>query len=72
MRRDRALCDLKNVRADIRMELKMLLGEVLPLCSAGSSEFNARAIAWIEKNGARFRKKWERFHNGKKESIEGN
>jgi hypothetical protein len=62
----------RKLRADLRMQMKMLLAEVLPRCSAGSNEFNAHAIAWIEKNGARFRKTWDRYHNGRKEYGIGN
>ena len=61
-----------NIRADIKMELKMMLADVLPLCPVTSSDFNDMAIEWIEKNAARFRKKWARYHNGKKEYIIGN
>jgi hypothetical protein len=56
-----------NIRADIRRELELMLEDVLPVCPVESPHFNAIAIEWIEKNAARFRKKWERCHNGKKE-----
>jgi len=62
----------RNIRTDIKMELKMMLADVMPLCPVTSPDFNDIAIAWIEKNAARFRKKWERYYNGKKEYVVGN
>jgi hypothetical protein len=61
-----------NSRADIQSEIRMMLADVLPVCSVDSPDFNGIAIAWIEKNAARFRKKWERYHNGKKEYVISN
>lgn len=46
-----------------------MLSEVVPVCPVESPEFNSVAITWIEKNAARFRRKWERYHNGKKEYV---
>jgi hypothetical protein len=72
MSKSKALCALRNVRPDIRMEMKMMLADLLPRCPVESPDFNAFAIAWIEKNAARFRKRWERYRNGKKEYMVGN
>ncbi|MGA2507443.1 MAG: hypothetical protein ABSF80_08215 [Chitinispirillaceae bacterium] len=72
MRKIKMPCMPRNIRADIKTEMKMMLADVLPVCPVGSPEFNTIAIAWIEKNAARFRKKWERYHNGEKEYVIGN
>ena len=72
MNKGKSLCALRNIRADIRMEMKMMLADLLPVCPVDSPDFNAFAMAWIEKNAARFRKKWERYRNGEKECIVGN
>ena len=72
MKKTKTPCIARMVRVDVKMELKMMLADLLPLCPVESKNFNMHAIAWIEKNAARFRKKWERYHNGKKECIVGN
>jgi hypothetical protein len=61
-----------NIREDIRMEITMMLADVLPLCRKESRDFNAFAIEWIGKNAAEFRKKWERYYNGEKEYLISN
>jgi hypothetical protein len=43
----------------IDSEIQLMLAEVVTSCPVESKEFNAAAIKWIEKNAARFRKKWE-------------
>jgi hypothetical protein len=72
MQKIKTLCIAQNIRADVKMELKMMLADLLPVCPVESPDFNMRAIAWIEKNACGFRKKWERYHNGNKECIVGN
>lgn len=72
MRRPTLPCMSLNMRADITMEIKMMVADLIPGCPVGSPDFNASAIAWIEKNAARFRKKWEQCHNGKKEFVVSN
>lgn len=62
----------RTIRADVKAEIELMLDHVLPVCPVESPEFNTIAIAWIEKNAPRFRKKWERYHNGRKEYIIGN
>jgi hypothetical protein len=71
MGKGKPLCAFRKIRADIRMEMKMMLADLLPTCPVESPDFNAFAMAWIEKNAARFRKRWERCHNRKKECAVG-
>ena len=61
-----------DFRAYIDAELELMLAEVEAVCPAGAPGFNDAAIAWIARNAARFRKKWERYHNGCRQIIVGN
>jgi hypothetical protein len=58
----------------MRLEMKKMFEDLLPVCPVDSPDFNAFAIAWIEKNAAKFRKKWERyrFRTRRKEYVVGN
>ena len=69
MRKIKAHYGTYDFQAYLASEIKLMLAEVQPVCPVESPEFNGVAIAWIEKNAARFRRKWERYHNGKKEYV---
>ncbi len=72
MRKIKAIFGVNDFKAYLESELRLMLAEVVPVCPIESPEFNEVAIAWIEKNAARFRRKWERYHNGEKEYVVGN
>ena len=69
MQKIKAHCGTHDFQAYLASEIKLMLAEVQPVCPVESPEFNGVAIAWIEKNAARFRRKWERYHNGRKEYV---
>ena len=42
-------------------EIREMLREVEMVCPVDSPYFNEVAMAWVAKNAAKFRKKWDRF-----------
>ncbi len=62
----------EDFHAYLDAEVSLLLAEVAPNCPTTSPEFNDVAIAWIQKNAARFRKKWELYRDGRGDCIIGN
>jgi hypothetical protein len=72
MRKTRTECLPVDFRAYLDAELELMLTEVESICPVSSPGFNDAAIAWIARNAARFRKKWERYHNGHKQVVVGN
>jgi hypothetical protein len=59
-------------RRYLASEIRTMLAEVKPECPVASTEFNVVAMAWIEKNAARFRRRWDRCRTRKEEMIIGN
>ena len=64
-----ASCEFRRYLA---CEIRTMLAEVKPECPVASPEFNAVAMAWIEKNAVQFRRRWERYRLRNEEMIMGN
>ena len=72
IRKIKKACASGELREYLEAEIDVMLADVVRVCPVGSPDFNTEAIAWIEKNAAKFRKKWERYHNGEKTYVIGN
>ena len=72
VRKTKEHCVESQFSAYMHSEIKVLIADVSPCCPVASPKFNKAAMGWIEKNAARFRKQWERYHNGKKVRVVGN
>lgn len=51
----------KDFKEYLDTEIEVMLCEVEKVCPVDSPNFNDAAMAWIAKNAAQFRKKWDRF-----------
>jgi hypothetical protein len=51
----------KDFQEYMDTEVREMLREVEMVCPVDSPFFNEVAMAWIAKNAAKFRTKWERF-----------
>jgi hypothetical protein len=66
LRKIKKSCASRDLREYIEAEIEVMLAEVIRVCPVESPGFNAEAIDWIEKNAAKFRKKWEQCRNSGK------
>ena len=53
-------------------EIQEMLREVETVCPVDSPFFNDVAMAWIAKNAAKFRTKWDRFEGLDRQCRENN
>jgi hypothetical protein len=51
----------KDFQEYMDTEIREMLREVEMVCPVDSPYFNEVAMAWVAKNAAKFRKKWDRF-----------
>ena len=51
----------KDFQEFMDTEIQVMLREVETVCPVDSPFFNDVAMAWIAKNAAKFRTKWDRF-----------
>jgi hypothetical protein len=53
-------------------EIREMLREVELVCPVDSPFFNDVAMAWIARNAAKFRSKWDRFEMTYRDGLENN
>jgi hypothetical protein len=62
----------KDFKEYLDTEIEVMLREVEKVCPVDSPYFNEVAMAWIAKNAAQFRVKWDRYEMNGPEYRENN